>query len=91
MPQTVRADEKRLRQILINLLGNAVKFTRAGEVRLRVSHAREMAQFEVHDTGPGMEREELERVFEPFARGAQGVSAQAPQAQGAARVAPAWA
>ena len=55
MPQTVRADEKRLRQILINLLGNAVKFTRAGEVCLRVSYAFEMAQFEVHDTGPGMD------------------------------------
>ncbi|WP_247597063.1 ATP-binding protein [Hydrogenophaga sp. PAMC20947] len=84
LPQTVRADEKRLRQILINLLGNAVKFTRAGEVCLRVSYAREMAQFEVHDTGPGMDTAELERVFEPFARGAQGVSAQAPQAHSAA-------
>jgi signal transduction histidine kinase/CheY-like chemotaxis protein len=69
LPDTVRADEKRLRQILINLLGNAVKFTRSGEVRLRVAHAREMAQFEVHDTGPGMGPQELERVFEPFARG----------------------
>ncbi|MDP2018626.1 ATP-binding protein, partial [Hydrogenophaga sp.] len=69
LPDTVRADEKRLRQILINLLGNAVKFTRAGQVRLRVTHAREMAQFEVHDTGPGMRAQDLERVFEPFARG----------------------
>ncbi|MBL0918077.1 MAG: response regulator [Hydrogenophaga sp.] len=74
LPEVVRADEKRLRQILINLLGNAVKFTRAGQVRLRVSHAREMAQFEVHDTGPGMTAAEIERVFEPFARG-QGESA----------------
>jgi len=69
LPDAVRADEKRLRQILINLLGNAVKFTRQGEVRLRVTHAREMALFEVHDTGPGMGTQELERVFEPFARG----------------------
>jgi signal transduction histidine kinase/purine-cytosine permease-like protein len=84
LPATVRADEKRLRQILINLLGNAVKFTRQGEVRLRVSYAREMAQFEVHDTGPGMDAEDIERVFEPFARGAQGVGAQAPQVHGAA-------
>ena len=70
LPATVRADEKRLRQILINLLGNAVKFTREGSVRLRVTHAREMAQFEVHDTGPGMDAAELARVFEPFACGA---------------------
>lgn len=76
LPEVVRADEKRLRQILINLLGNAVKFTRAGQVRLRVGHAREMAQFEVHDTGPGMTPAELERVFEPFARG-QGESVSA--------------
>ena len=69
LPDTVRADEKRLRQILINLLGNAVKFTQVGQVRLRVTHAREMAQFEVHDTGPGMSAQDLERVFEPFARG----------------------
>jgi signal transduction histidine kinase/CheY-like chemotaxis protein/purine-cytosine permease-like protein len=69
LPDAVRADDKRLRQILINLLGNAVKFTRQGEVRLRVTHAREMALFEVHDTGPGMAEQELDRVFEPFARG----------------------
>ncbi|MBT9550876.1 MAG: response regulator [Hydrogenophaga sp.] len=69
LPDAVRADDKRLRQILINLLGNAVKFTREGGVRLRVTHAREMALFEVHDTGPGMGAPELDRVFEPFARG----------------------
>ena len=74
LPQAVRADEKRLRQILINLLGNAVKFTRVGQVRLVVRHAREMAHFEVHDTGPGMSEAELERVFEPFQRG-QGAQA----------------
>ena len=68
LPATVRADEKRLRQILINLLGNAVKFTREGSVCLQVSYAREMAHFEVRDTGPGMAPAELERVFEPFER-----------------------
>ena len=78
LPDTVRADEKRLRQILINLLGNAVKFTRVGQVRLRVAHAREMAQFEVHDTGPGMAAADLERVFEPFARGQGDAAALAP-------------
>ena len=68
-PQAVRADDKRLRQILINLLGNAVKFTAHGGVRLRVQYGREMAVIEVTDTGPGMTPDELERVFEPFARG----------------------
>ena len=77
LPPLVRADEKRLRQILINLLGNAVKFTARGEVVLRVQHQREMARFEISDTGPGMSADELQRVFEPFERGsaASGLSA----------------
>ena len=77
VPAAVRADEKRLRQILINLLGNAVKFTQMGSVGLRVRHARQMATFEVHDTGPGMSADELDKVFEPFARArsADGISA----------------
>jgi signal transduction histidine kinase/FixJ family two-component response regulator len=69
LPELVRADEKRLRQILINLLGNAVKFTRSGQVSFRVDYAREMARFEIEDTGPGMSEAELQRVFEPFVRG----------------------
>jgi signal transduction histidine kinase/FixJ family two-component response regulator len=76
LPDWVRADEKRMRQILINILGNAVKFTRRGQVVLRARHAREMARFEIEDTGPGMSEQELAQVFEPFARGsaAGGVS-----------------
>jgi signal transduction histidine kinase len=69
LPEVVRGDEKRLRQVLINVIGNAVKFTQAGEVRLRATHARELAVFEVEDTGPGMTDEELARIFEPFERG----------------------
>jgi signal transduction histidine kinase/CheY-like chemotaxis protein len=72
IPEVVRADEKRLRQILINLLGNAVKFTAQGTVTLRVRYAREMARIEVQDTGPGLVAEEIERIFEPFARGGSG-------------------
>jgi signal transduction histidine kinase/DNA-binding NarL/FixJ family response regulator len=68
-PELVRADEKRLRQILINLLGNAVKFTRSGRVVFRLRYAREIAHFEIEDTGPGMPPDELAKVFEPFARG----------------------
>lgn len=69
MPETVRADEKRVRQILINLLGNAIKFTSQGQVVFRVRHAREMALIDIEDTGPGMTGEELAQIFEPFARG----------------------
>ena len=74
IPEVVRADEKRLRQILINLLGNAVKFTAHGTVTLRVRYAREMARIEVQDTGPGLSADEIERIFEPFARGGSGGS-----------------
>ncbi len=70
LPEVVRADEKRLRQILINLVGNAIKFTAQGHVTLRVRYALQMAQIEIEDTGPGMSREEIDKVFEPFARGA---------------------
>jgi signal transduction histidine kinase/CheY-like chemotaxis protein/purine-cytosine permease-like protein len=69
IPEVVRADEKRLRQILINLLGNAVKFTAHGRVTLRVRYAREIARIDVQDTGPGLSADEIERIFEPFARG----------------------
>jgi signal transduction histidine kinase/CheY-like chemotaxis protein/purine-cytosine permease-like protein len=79
LPEVVRADEKRVRQILINLLGNAVKFTSAGQVGFRVRYAREMAQIEIEDTGPGLKPEDIAEVFEPFARG----STAAPAAPGA--------
>jgi len=69
LPAVVRADEKRVRQILINLLGNAIKFTQRGHVVLRASYAREFAVLEVEDTGPGMAPAERARIFEPFARG----------------------
>ena len=70
MPEWVRADEKRVRQIVINLLGNAIKFTQQGGVTFRLRYAREMAQVEVHDTGPGMLPNELDHIFDPFARAA---------------------
>ncbi len=72
-PELVRADERRLTQILINLLGNAVKFTQAGRVSLRAAHVREMAVFEIEDTGPGIAPADLERIFEPFSRGEHAV------------------
>ena len=69
VPELVRADEQRARQVLINLLGNAVKFTASEQVTFRVRHAREMAHIGIEDTGPGMSEAELEKIFEPFARG----------------------
>ncbi len=70
LPERVRADDKRVRQILINLLGNAIKFTAQGEVTFSVRYAREMAHIDIHDTGPGMTLHEIERLFEPFSRAA---------------------
>jgi signal transduction histidine kinase len=69
--QRILGDEKRLRQVLINLLGNAMKFTHAGEVSLRVSGiaapaGRHGVRVEVRDTGVGMGEDDLVRIFEPF-------------------------
>ena len=69
LPEWVRADGKRVQQILINILGNAIKFTAEGQVTLRLAYSGEMARFEIADTGPGMSAEALARVFEPFERG----------------------
>jgi signal transduction histidine kinase/purine-cytosine permease-like protein/ActR/RegA family two-component response regulator len=69
LPVMVRADERRLRQILLNILGNAVKFTVSGSVTLRLRHQREMAFITIEDTGPGIASEEISHIFEPFSRG----------------------
>ncbi|HZE51663.1 MAG TPA: ATP-binding protein, partial [Bradyrhizobium sp.] len=74
LPVVVYADEKRLRQILINLLSNAIKFTQTGSVQLVVHYRSPVAEFEVIDTGPGIQPSDLERIFAPFERGALGVS-----------------
>jgi signal transduction histidine kinase/CheY-like chemotaxis protein len=72
VPQYVRADGRRLRQILINLLGNAVRFTDRGSVALVLDHTREVARFHVIDTGIGIAPDDLERIFLPFERGSAG-------------------
>jgi signal transduction histidine kinase/DNA-binding NarL/FixJ family response regulator len=79
LPVGIHADEKRLRQVLINLLGNAIKFTDNGEVSLKVEVINEekiqnpkskiqnrKIRFQVEDTGVGMTSEQLEKIFLPF-------------------------
>ena len=72
MPGWIRADAKRLRQILINLLSNAVRFTDRGEVRLRMDFRQHVSRIEVIDTGIGIEPQDMERIFVPFERGSAG-------------------
>lgn len=66
LPTGVRGDEKRLRQILINLIGNAVKFTQKGGVTLKIGHHLGKLRFQVEDTGAGIAPEDLAKVFLPF-------------------------
>jgi CheY-like chemotaxis protein len=70
VPEVVRTDLTRLRQILLNLLNNAIKFTEEGQVVLRfgmlAEAGAEKLAFEVQDTGVGLSPEQLERVFRPF-------------------------
>ncbi len=74
IPQYVQTDESKLRQVLLNLLGNAIKFTQKGSVTLRVrggsweeNHSTPRSLiFEVSDTGSGIAPEELDTLFEPF-------------------------
>jgi signal transduction histidine kinase/CheY-like chemotaxis protein/PAS domain-containing protein/HPt (histidine-containing phosphotransfer) domain-containing protein len=71
VPLLLRGDPGRLRQVLLNLAGNAIKFTQQGEVVIEVSLADETKQFtslyfEVRDTGIGISRENLDKLFHPF-------------------------
>ncbi|MBC7482670.1 MAG: response regulator [Rhizobacter sp.] len=71
LPAAVRGDRKRVAQLLINLLGNAVKYTAHGSVVFRTRYANEIAVFEIEDTGPGIAASDLERIFLPFERAGQ--------------------
>ncbi len=90
VPQHVSTDEIKLRQVLINLIGNAIKFTQEGSVILRVASPprpptvgndgdftdRKVIQFEVEDTGVGIAGEELFSVFKPFVQTTSGRKSQ---------------
>lgn len=66
LPNWVEGDQKRLRQVLFNLLGNAVKFTDTGTVTLTVNYLQKKMVFQVEDTGTGIGPEHLEEIFLPF-------------------------
>jgi len=73
LPDTIRTDPLRLRQILVNLTGNAIKFTKSGGVRITVrcttdENARARIKFEVADTGIGMTADEMAALFRPFSQ-----------------------
>src|SRR3546814_21138704 len=68
LPGHVFTDEKRLRQILINLISNAIKYTPSGSASLTVRWRDPVAEFEIADSGVGIAEAELQRIFEPFAR-----------------------
>ncbi len=67
----IRGDDKKLRQILINLLGNAIKFTDSGRVGIHVIQSG--SRYELKDTGPGITEEGRKRLFEPFQQAEEGV------------------
>jgi CheY-like chemotaxis protein/nitrogen-specific signal transduction histidine kinase len=88
LPQYIETDVRKLRQILVNLLGNAIKYTEKGRVTLRVAfkgglHTTPEAmplslgrlEFEIEDTGIGMAPEDMQRIFDPFVQLDQGLTA----------------
>lgn len=69
LPATVMGDEKRLRQVLVNLMGNAIKFTDQGHITLDIAPAPDdntLIRFQVIDTGIGMAPDDLDTIFDPF-------------------------
>ncbi|MEM9629175.1 MAG: ATP-binding protein [Pseudomonadota bacterium] len=68
LPRLVITDERHLRQILMNLLSNAVRYTSTGHVRFRIDHKTDIATILIEDTGRGIPKAAQERIFEPFER-----------------------
>jgi signal transduction histidine kinase/DNA-binding NarL/FixJ family response regulator/HPt (histidine-containing phosphotransfer) domain-containing protein len=72
MADTIRTDPSRLKQCIINLIGNAIKFTEKGYVKLNVlcqqQNGKDVILFEVEDSGIGIVSDKLDRIFEPFAQ-----------------------
>lgn len=66
LPKMIKTDVLRVKQILFNIIGNAVKFTRQGAVRVRIFTQEKKLCFEVSDTGLGISQEQVQRLFKPF-------------------------
>ena len=78
IPRMIYSDPKRLKQILVNLIGNGIKFTPRGEVRVVISHdaQSQVLQFCIRDTGIGMSDQQQQRLFKPFSQGDERVNRQ---------------
>ena len=68
IPDRVMADERRLRQILMNLLSNAVRFTERGEIEFKITYRSDVVTILIRDTGRGIATADHERIFRPFVR-----------------------
>ena len=75
LPRRICADKRKLKQVMLNLVGNAVKFTVAGYValRARADKDRDVLRFEVEDSGPGIAATDIPKLFERFGQGESGV------------------
>lgn len=78
LPELVICDDKRLRQVLNNVLSNALKYTQQGSVHFSVSYRNQVAEFTVKDSGIGIDNDALERIFSPFERVRDSQSANLP-------------
>ena len=74
IPAEIESDAKRLKQILINLVGNAIKFTKKGGVRIIVRYQPSKLRFDIADSGIGMSKQQRTRLFQPFSQGDEGVA-----------------
>ena len=65
---TINADRDKLTQVFVNLIGNALKFTDKGDIVVRVIELQDEVQVEIQDTGPGMEKDKIDKIFDKFVR-----------------------
>lgn len=65
---TIKSDERRTKQVIVNLVGNAVKFTDKGEIEINVTKKEGLAEVSVRDTGIGIRKEDLDKLFKAFSQ-----------------------